>query len=158
MKHHSRECYKKTNNFLLNICVKRSSNIAKFLSSTLINILWLLETTPLPHPNKTAQDFSYSYECMHGENNKKHLQIFEVPIMLWNINIYVLNIKYSLSIEYHSTMNICSILHPVLRASAKIFAFFVEKLLSCCVGNKRRWCDEVEIIDKKHSNCEFLPE
>ena len=43
---------------------------------------------------KTAQDFSYSYECMHGENNKKHLQIFEVPIMLWNINIYVLNIKY----------------------------------------------------------------
>ena len=74
--------------------------------------------------------------------------------MCWisNTNIYVL------SIEYHSTMNICSILHPVLRASAKIFAFFVEKLLSCCVGNKRRWCDEVEIIDKKHSNCEFLPE
>lgn len=42
--------------------------------------------------------------------------------MCWisNAHIYVL----FLSIEYHSTMNICSILHPVLRASAKIFAFF----------------------------------
>lgn len=107
-----------------------------------------------------------SHKCMHGENNKKHLQIFEVPIMLWNINIYVLNIKYIYlcaprSTSYHSTMNICSILHPVLRASAKIFAFFTretraEELFLCCVGNKRKWCDEVEIIDKKHSNCDIF--
>lgn len=113
---------------MLRICVKGWANIAKLLSSALTSSTFSDFLKQPPHSNKTAQDFSY--KCMHGENNKKHLQIFEVPIMLWNINIYVLNIKYtylcalSLSIEYHSTMNICSILHPVLRASAKIFAFF----------------------------------
>lgn len=37
-------------------------------------------------PNKTAEhelrNVKTSHKCMHGENNKKHLQIFEVPIML----------------------------------------------------------------------------
>lgn len=78
---------------MLKICVKGWANIAKLLSSALTSSTFSDFLKQPPHSNKTAQDFSY--KCMHGENNKKHLQIFEVPIMLWNINIYVLNIKYT---------------------------------------------------------------
>ena len=58
----------------------------------------------------------YSYDAIHVRKQltapflmtwlfawkiKKSIQIFEVPIMLWNINIYVLNIKHFSFLHFH---------------------------------------------------------